>query len=204
VHSGDTLYVGSGSHLYGRASAEENIVIANNGTFERLNAKKIIIGDDFAESQMVRNAPQTVIKEIPNAKNVFERRWLIEGDVVIQAHSIFDGDIVATQSVVIGAGATITGSIKSNKDMQLGAGVHVQGALVSAASIHMEKGCKVAGPVIAEETVLIETGCVIGTELEETTVNAPQIHVINNAVVYGTVWADEEGSVVRLPSERSV
>ncbi len=198
VHSNASLSVKEESHLYGRATANNSITIAESCSFERLNAPIILFGNvEPARELEHKNTGLTTITEIPNVKDRYERRWLIDGDIHIKANSFFDGDLVATGNVVIGAGSHIKGSVKSNQDMYLYTGVTIEGSLFSAGDIHMETNCHVNGPVVAEDTILIESGSRIGSEANPTTVSALFIKVMSGVVAHGTIWADETADVIR-------
>ncbi len=200
AHSHASLHAAAGCKLFGRTSADKNLVLEENCCFERLHAGKIVFGKLVATAKRPQAAP-TVLKTLPNVKDRYERRWLIDGDIDIPEHRSFNGDLVATGDIHIGAGAHITGSLKSTRNMYLAADARIDGAIVSSGNIHMEAGCFVAGPVIAEHNLLIKEGAIIGSRALPTTVTAPNILIANGVTAFGTVWADESAAV--MPADGS-
>jgi hypothetical protein len=75
-------------------------------------------------------------------------------------------------------------------------GVSVEGSLISARKMHVGQNCRIHGPVIAERELSIAAGTQCGTSGFPTTVSAPQIEVEEGVVVFGTLWAREQGHVV--------
>ena len=197
VHSGSSLQVGAGSTLFGRASAVQSVFIAENCHFERINAPKIVFGQ-MLSAPVFANTGLVEILTLPNVKDVYERRWVINGNLEVPEHSLFNGDLIATRNLEIGDGSHVTGSIKSNKDLHIGAGVRIDGAVFSAGNLYIESGCQIAGPVVAERTLMVERGTVIGSPLVLTTVTAPKIVVGSGVTMHGTIWADES-AMVTLP-----
>ena len=96
----------------------------------------------------------------------------------------------------IGSGARICGSVKSVRDMVLGAGVSVQGSLISGEQMLIGPDCAVNGPIIAESALHISAGTRCGSVRHPTTVSAPRIEAEEGVVVFGTLWAREDGEVV--------
>lgn len=199
VHSGGSLFVSANCQLFGRASASQNLFVAENTQFDRLNARQITFGQMRAiiNPYWAKNTPVN-LEDIAKIKDHFDRRWLIDGDLEIPAGSLFDGDIVATRDVNIGAGSHITGSLKSNRNLVLGAGVRVDGSVFSAGDLTLEAGCRIMGPVVAEGTLLIKESTIVGAENTPTTISAQKIIVSGGVTTYGTVWADEGAYVVSM------
>jgi len=196
VHSGGSLFVDPNCNLYGRASAGSSITLSKRCVFERLHAPKIM----FGKSQPVAAGRKKIhellkVTTIPNVKDQYTRRWLIDGDIEIPENSFFDGDLIASRNVVIGAGSHIRGSIKSNNDLQLQNNVQVDGSVVSTGNLYIGNNCNLSGPVIAEDTIFIETGSTVGTETAQTTVSGLKIHIASGVVVFGSVWAEESARV---------
>lgn len=195
AHSHGTLSAGTGCSLFGRASADDSMTIGEDCQFERLNAPKIQFGENTPPAFPERTN-RTPLTTLPNTKDHFRRRWLIDGDLAMDSNQLFDGDIVASRNITIGAGSHVKGSLKSNQNLYLASGVRIDGAIVSSGSLHIEPGCIIAGPVIAEDTIHIEEGSVIGTQEQPTTVSAPVILVASGVTAYGTVWAEESAMVI--------
>ena len=196
VHSNSSLVVGKNCKLFGRASADEAIFIEKNSHFQRLHANKIHFGEEVVIPQNAGNVNKIVLEKLPNVKERYKRRWIVDGDAEVPSNNVFDGDIVATKDVKIGSYAHIIGSLKSNADMYIAMGVRIDGSIVSAGKIFIEAGCQIKGAVLAEEVITIKEGNVIGAEQTFTTVTAPYIYISGGTVVFGTVWADEIGQVV--------
>lgn len=197
IHAGRHLKVGTGCTLYGRASADNSITLSDECTFERISAPLIEVSAyqkqdvDIARAQ----APRTLFESFPRVREQFGRRWLLKGSLDFPAQHFFDGDIVAGSAMNIGAYGHIKGSVKSNADMHIGAHVCIEGSTVSAKSLYIGPGCIISGPVIAEEVVLIAAGTIVGSPGRLTSITAPRIIIEPGAMVYGTMWATEEGLV---------
>ena len=197
VHAGKQLRLGTGCTLFGRASADSGIVLGDECVFERISAPIIEFGSyskqevDVARAQGAR----TPMVTFPRVREQFGRRWLLQGALDFPAQHFFDGDIVAGKAMNIGAYSHIKGSIKSNADGHIGAHVVLEGSAVSANSLYIGPGCMIAGPVIAEETISIAAGTIVGSPGRLTSITAPRIIIEPGAMVYGTIWAVEEGLV---------
>ena len=196
VHSNSSLVVGKNCKLFGRASADEAIFLGSNSNFQRLHANKIHFGEAVVIPQNSGNINKIVLEKLPNVKDRYKRRWIVDGDAEIPENNVFDGDIVATKDVKIGSYSHIMGSLKSNADMYIAMGAHIDGSVVSAGKIFIEAACQIKGTVLAEELITMKEGNVIGAENSLTTVTAPYINISGGTVVFGTVWADESGQVV--------
>ena len=197
VHSGTNLSIGSGSTVFGRASALQSITVGDNTHFERMNAPKIVFGHQLSVPAF-NTGGLVEILNLPNVKDVYERRWVIHGNVEVPEQSLFNGDLISMKNMEIGNGTHITGSLKSNKDMHIGSGVRIDGAVFSTGNLYIESGCQIAGPVVAERVLMVERGTTIGSPLVLTTVSAPKIIVGTGVTMHGTIWADES-AMVSLP-----
>ena len=114
----------------------------------------------------------------------------------IQPGEVIVGNVVTRGKLHIGAGARVLGSVKSNKDAVLETGVSVKGSFVSAGRLQIGPRCQVSGPVIAEHGLVIETETQCGAMQTPTTVSALTIELQEGVLVFGTLWAREEGRVV--------
>lgn len=197
VHTEKTLTAGRETALYGRASAEHSITLSEYCRFERMYAPRI----EFGYAKQTGSEPNParsdlrVIENLPNVKSRFERRWVVKGDFTLDSRCFFDGDVVALKSVHVNAGSHVKGSIKSNGDMHLGDNVHIDGSVICTGNLYIGKNCRIKGPVIAENIVTIASGTVIGSAEIPTSVVAPGIYIETGSVVYGSVWATQEGAV---------
>ncbi len=195
IHSHGSISAGVGCRLFGRASADKLITLSGGCQFERLNAATILFGKKTpAVSQATVSL--TPLAGLPNVKDQFQRRWLIDGDLEIPAYCSFDGDIVASHSIRIGLGSRLIGNLKSNQDMVLADGVHIDGTIVSSGDIHIGADCRVTGAVISEKTIWVCAGSIIGTQALPTTMTSLNMHIACGVTAHGTVWADDSASVL--------
>lgn len=199
AHSGTVLSVGPACNLFGRASATQMIQIADNCVFERLNAPQIVFGNATLPAPL-SNPQLRAINDLPNVRDIYEKRWVIGGSADLPENSLFDGDLITTKDLEIGDGSHITGSLKSNKDMHIGAGVRIDGAVFAAGNLYIEAGCQITGPVVAEGTLMIEARTVIGSPAAQTTVSANKMIISSGVISHGSIWADES-AVVASPEK---
>lgn len=197
IHSGHVLRVSRGCTLFGRASAEEEIIISGDANFERLHAKKIIFGHE-AQIPETYISPHNleVLEKLPHVKDQFERRWLINGNVTIPPHSVFDGDIIATKSVSIGKGSVIKGSVKSTRNLVMEEGSSITGSAVSAQDITTSNDCTISGQVIAEGNIIIGSNNRIGLYHHPVTVTSAKVKVKEGTVIFGSVRAEDKVSAL--------
>jgi hypothetical protein len=197
VHSAKALKVGKECRLYGRASADGMMQLAEQCEFERISAPMLVFGEETLAhiTTWDKNTLQP-LAEPPNISFKYNNRWVIDGSITLPENSYFEGDIIATQDIIIGRGSFIKGSVKSNRNLTLEDKVCIEGSAVSTGNITTGNGCKIKGPVIAEEQIIIGSGNSIGTELLLTTVTAPVVAVTTGTIVYGSVWALERALVI--------
>lgn len=181
--------------LFGRISSETEIVLQSGCTFQRLNAPRILAGENKPAAPQDAIAIARPVGE-PLAPQQFVSRKLFDEDVEIGPGEIFRGNLVTRGKLHIGAGAQVLGSVKSNKDMVIEEGVLVTGSLVSAGRMRIGPGCQVHGPVLAERDLIIATGTACGEEETPTTVSALSISVEEGVTVFGTLWARDIGQVI--------
>ncbi len=192
VHAVGEFTADLGCRLYGRVSSDSLIRLRGDCSFLRLNAPRIEIGS-VAASQDAPSPNGT----LPASTGVVPvERFLHDGDFEVQAGQIINGNIVIRGNLHIRSGARICGSVKSVEDMVLEDGVSVEGSLISARNMRVGPNCAVHGPVIAEQELTIAAGTRCGTLKHPTTVSAPRIEVEEGVVVFGTLWAREQGEVV--------
>jgi cytoskeletal protein CcmA (bactofilin family) len=187
VHAVGECSADPACRLYGRISSDTGIRLSTECSFLRLNAPYIAIGSDADPAQ---NSPQ-----VP-AITATQQRLFHDGDFEIRAGEVFQGNLVVRGRLRIGAGARVRGSVKSEKELVLESGTSVEGSLISASTLQVGSDCRIRGPVIAERTVLLRKGTRCGTLQNPTTVSAPSIEIEEGVVVFGTLWAREEGQVV--------
>ena len=187
VHAVGEFSADPDCRLYGRVSSDTGIRLSEGCTFLRLNAPYIAIGAEIASTA---NPPR------PSADATVPQRLFHDGDFEIPAGEIFHGNLVVRGRLRIGVRAQVLGSVKSERALVLEPGVSIEGSLISASTMQIGSDCTLHGPVIAERTVLIRKGTRCGTPQHPTTVSAPNIEVEEGVVVFGTLWAREEGQAV--------
>jgi cytoskeletal protein CcmA (bactofilin family) len=189
AHAVGELTMDLGCRLQGRISSDSLIRLDGGCSFVRLNAPRIEIA----------NAPlSTVVSPTirTSASGGTPGRFFHDGDFEVHASQVITGDMVIRGKLQIRSGARICGSVKSDQDLVLEDGVSVEGSLISARSLRIGPRCAIHGPVIAESKLAIATGTRCGTQEHPTTVSAPRIEVEERVVVFGTLWAREQGRVV--------
>jgi hypothetical protein len=187
IHAVGEFSADPACNLYGRASSDTGIRLAEGCSFLRLNAPYIAIGPEADPALDPSEAAPGVTAH---------QRLFHDGDFEIPAGEVFETNLVVRGRLRIGAGARVCGSVKSEKEMVLESGASVEGSLISASIMQIGPDCRVLGPVIAERTLLIQKGTRCGTLQNPTTVSAPKIEVEQGVVVFGTLWARDEGQVV--------
>jgi len=187
VHACGELQVESGCKLFGRASSDARIRLSSHCTFLRLNAPRIEFGHAVETSRSLPDAPPLFATP---------KRLLYDGDFEIKSGEIFHGDLVVRGRLRIGSGAQVFGSVKSGKDLIVESGVVIDGGLISAKKLLIGPQCLVGGPIISERELLMNAGTQCGTPVAPTTVSATRISIAPTVVVFGTVWAREQGEVL--------
>jgi predicted acyltransferase (DUF342 family) len=190
VHAGGELNADSDCKLYGRASSDTRIRLGSGCTFLRLNAPRI----EFGKLPTRVSARTSDVSSSP--ASIPSTRVLHEGDFEVQPGEVFHGDLVIRGRLRIGSGARVLGSIKTGKQMVIEPGVRIEGSLICATKLLIGPNCLIQGPVISEREVLIQSGTECGTAYAPTTVSAPRIRIVAAVVVFGTVWARDQGEVL--------
>jgi len=191
VHAVGEFRADPGCNLYGRISSDRRICLQRDCTFQRLNAPCVEIGQAMGTELL----PLTNL-DVASAEAQSPPRLLHDGNFEIPAGEIFRGNLVVRGKLRIGQGSRVYGSVKSDGDMLLDPGARVEGSLISASQMQIGSNCAIHGPVIAERLMLIAAGTRCGTSEIPTTVSAPWIEVEEGVVVFGTLWAREQGQVV--------
>jgi len=195
VHAAGTFQAEQDCDLYGRISSDREIMLRDGCFFQRLHAPRIVFGRTDTAAEAQGRGPSDHFGG-PGATSVAASRRLVDGDLEIGRGEVVTGSIVSRGQLHIGAGARILGSVKSNRRMTLESGISIAGSVVSASAMQIGFNCRIAGPVIAEQGIAIGSGTRCGTPERPTTVSAPTIEVEDGAVVFGTIWARQEGRVV--------
>jgi len=215
AHSDGDIVVGKNAMLNGRVTSRETMTLGVGTHFERLHAAKIMCGTELGPVA-VPQIERIVLEELEGVKTKAGRRSLLEGDLNFPAGHSFDGDIVAGSTAIIGDNVYIKGNIKSNalNDLahylhstgvadehkgsarcEIGDYVQIDGAVISTHDLYIGRHCRILGPVIAENLLVIRSGTIIGTAEHPCTVTAPEIIIESGCMVYGSLWAAEQGVV---------
>jgi cytoskeletal protein CcmA (bactofilin family) len=187
VHAVGEFSADPACRLYGRVSSDTGVRLSEDCSFLRLNAPYIAIGPNADPKQEGLQIPADVTTH---------QRLFHDGDFEIRAGEVFLGNLVVRGRLRIGTGARVRGSVKSEKELVLESGASVEGSLISASIMQIGSNCTIRGPVIAERMVLIRNGTHCGTLENHTTVSAPEIQVEEGVIVFGTLWARDQGQVV--------
>lgn len=195
AHAAHLLRVEQDCHLYGRISSDREIQLQSGCLFQRVNAPLIIAG--FSDARAGALAPQhsNAVHDLPVP--LPPGRTLYDGDLEIRAGEVVAESIVTRGKLHIGSGARILGSAKSNAHMTVESGASVEGSLVSGTTMHVGTNCRIGGPVLAERGMVIESGTHCGSASMPTTVGTLTIELEEGVLVFGTIWARNEGRVVR-------
>ncbi|SFF51999.1 Polymer-forming protein [Duganella sp. CF458] len=197
AHSDTRLTAGRRARLFGRVSANQELVLHGETRFGRMHAPTIRFGAAL---------PAPLPQPQPASRKALERpaallddaagRWLAGGDLDVPEACLHHGNLVARGSMTLGMHAMIEGSIKCHGDLHVAAGARIDGALVCSGNMFIGPGCTIRGPLVCEKSIEIDAGTVLGSDSAETTVTAVEIRVREGAVAHGTVWARELGYVV--------
>jgi hypothetical protein len=187
VQAGTEFTADRGCQLFTRVSAGRLIRLDYDCRFVRLHAPRIEIGSapNLAEIRDFRSEPH-------------HARLLHDGNFRIAAGEVFRGDLVVRGQLEIGDGARVYGSLKCERDMVLGRSVQVSGSLVSEGRLQIGANSLLAGPVIAERGLVAASGTSCGTPKSPTTVSAPEMAIETGVVVFGTIWARQQGKVLAV------
>ena len=195
VHARGRLEVADNSRLWGRATAERQIVLGTNVAFDRLESDVIRVTDvETAEAPVLPTGAYE--RFVPKkARELGPAYWRVEGGVSIPAGSVLIGSLIATGSIVVNDGARITGSIKAHGEVIVRNGAVVVGSVAARDRVTIERGARVSGPIISEAAVVVEAA-VVGGSGKRTTVTAPIVRLLPGATVYGAVMAAADGLTV--------
>ena len=188
IHAEEEFSADVACQLFGRISSERSIRLSGKSRFIRLNAPRIEIGLPV-QSTNCGSRPE-------RSAHLASQRTVHHGDLVIPAGETIHSDLVVRGRLHIGRGACINGSIKSEKDMFLDAAVVVTGSLITERKMRIGPSCLLHGPIIAERALFIAGGACCGGPGNLTTVSARRVTVEEGVVVFGTLWAREQGRVV--------
>ncbi|HEX8552244.1 MAG TPA: polymer-forming cytoskeletal protein [Abditibacteriaceae bacterium] len=196
LHAQGPIETGPDNHLYGRASSEERIRIAEGAIFQRLHAPLLEFGttvvapvSDFSTVSLKR------VEKLPGEYDKIAQRHLATGNLNIDAKTHYVGNVVSLKSLTVGDGSFIEGNLKSRDTLRIQRGTRIDGAITSGGDLIIESGCFIKGPIVAEGRMTISNGVQIGSPLLPTTASGPRIEIAPGVTAYGTVWARDEGRV---------
>jgi len=195
AHSDTRFTASRRARLFGRVSANQELVLHGDTRFGRMHAPLIRFGD-VVPPPLPQPASRTTLERPAALLDDTAGRWLAGGDLQLPEACFHHGDLVARGSMTVGTYAMLEGSIKCHGDLHVGAGVRIDGAVVCSGNMFIGPGCTIRGPLVCEKTIEIDAGTVLGAVSAETTVTAAEIRVCEGAVAHGTVWARELGYVV--------
>ncbi|MGA8011868.1 MAG: polymer-forming cytoskeletal protein [Candidatus Acidiferrales bacterium] len=184
--------------LYGRISADQEIQLQSGCVFQRVNAPLILSGfSDPTVGQYVSRLSNVAADAAPSLPPA--GRTLYDGDLEIRVGEVVPGSVVTRGKLHISSGARVLGSVKSNGHLTMDSGASVDGSLIGGTTMHVGSNCRIGGPVLAERGIVIESGTHCGSAVNPTTVAAPTIELEEGVLVFGTLWARNEGRVVPTP-----
>ncbi len=193
VHARGLLHVGDRSQLFGRATAEREIILGDGVTFDRLESTVVRVSDSETPEPTPAQTSEYEIFQLPSdAIELGPRYWKTERDLMLPPDSALLGTAITTGSIVINPGARVTGSLKAHGEIIVRSGAIVQGSMTAWDRIVIESGARVSGPVISETQVVVHAA-IVGAATKRTTVTAPIIHLYPGATIYGAVMAGDEG-----------
>ena len=190
VHAAGEVSADAGCGLYGRISSDRGVRLSVRCSFLRLNAPRIELG--HAKAGVPAMAVPIPIK---TSAGTTPRR-LHHGNLELRPGEIVHGNLIVRGRLRVGAGARIYGSVKCEKDLFLESDVTIAGSVITTSQMHIGPNCFLHGPVIAEHALFVESGTQCGTWNHPTTVSAPHIEAEEGVLIFGTLWAREQGLVV--------
>jgi predicted acyltransferase (DUF342 family) len=122
--------------------------------------------------------------------------WRIAQSVDVPPLSVCESALVVQGHARVGAQSWLRLSLKSNGDIRLDKHCQVDDAVVAAGNIDIGPDCRIKGPIISEMRVVLRRGSTVGSPASPTTISAPHIEIEEGAVVFGSVWAREQGEVM--------
>lgn len=193
AHANGTLTVDEGSHLYGRTSSDTAIRLGPGVGFDRLGAPIVAVGDAQPTPLPARPEGMAPFEPPENARRL-GGHLRVEGDCVVPAGTVVEGDLVVAGTLRLLEGARIAGSVKAHGQIEVQGGVVVEGSLVSRKAIGTGRGCWIRGPVISEDHVELGAGTTVGSPAGAATVSARTVTLSPDVVVCGHVVTEEGGT----------
>ena len=210
LHARGSIYLGEGSSVHGRLSADQFVQITRQCSFQRLHAPQILTLEINQKSLQHSPSASGLIETnhlcqtdpdsapVENCGEGFtssRQRLRVHGDFVLPPGKTLNANVIVTGELRVGRGAHLFGSAKSYKDTVVEEDACVHGSIVSERSIRLGPHSFVTGPLMAEGVIVIARGTCIGTACALTTISAPAVHIAAGCQLHGTVWARERGTV---------
>jgi hypothetical protein len=187
VHAHGELTAGPECQLFGRISSDCSVRVSAKSKFIRLNAPKIEVG----------LLPDMPVDRLPAKGAALPlHRTLHHGDLTISAGEIVRTNLVVRGNLRLRENVQIYGSVKCENNLLIENNAVVSGSVISERGMRIGSNCLLGGPVIAERRLLLGRGTLCGAFESPTTVSAPYILAQEGIIVFGTLWAREEGKVV--------
>jgi hypothetical protein len=195
IHVDSELIVAEDCALYGRASAEQGMRIGARVKFQRLHGRRITFEDGSAGLPATVEPQRSLTFQKLLGSEMASNCYSINEDLDLPPATLIRGNFVVRGRVKIGRDSQIEGSIKSYGDMSIGDNVGIQGSLISGGDLDIGPGCRIRGPAVASRHLNMRSACQIGTDGHLTSAIAPTISVDPGVLVFGTVWARNDGRV---------
>jgi predicted acyltransferase (DUF342 family) len=191
AHARGAITLAENSAAYGRLSSGTLLRLERGSRFERVNAPIVLVGLDAVPSCLACESQYGK----RSSMDVKMGRVLTHGDFHLACGDVLQGHVISYGRVSIESGSRILGSVKSHSAAYIGNDTEIDGAVVSAGRLHIAGGSRIRGPILAENAVFIGPNTQIGSADVPTTVSAPRIRITPGSVIYGTLWARNEGRV---------
>nr|WP_295772045.1 hypothetical protein [Rhodoferax sp.] len=201
IHARQTLTVGSAAQLFGRASSDTCMVLEQGVAFERLHAPEIHFGAStvqaVAGAAQPDTVPRTVYEFAATHKGAMSAGiWRLDQSLEVPVASMCTTGLVVQGDLRVGAASRLPFPVKSNGDTLFQQGCRADAAVVATGRIDIGRDSHIRGPVISEVEVWVRRGSTVGTPQSPTTISAPRIVIETGVVVYGSVWARQQGEVI--------
>ncbi|MDQ3516026.1 MAG: hypothetical protein M3403_04545 [Gemmatimonadota bacterium] len=194
IHSDQSLTAGTDCRLYGRASADDRMLLSEGCTFQRIHAPVIGFGSWASEGYQPEPARRPF-----KARPWFRRgygRIIVTDDLTIPARTVLTEDLIVTGELLVERDVHIIGSVKADGSARLQERVRVDGSLITGDSLYLGEFCRVRGPLVAERNMVLAASVALGTIDQPVSVTAERIFVGAGARAFGLVWAREMGQVI--------
>ena len=169
AHSEGDMIVGAHSHMYGRATSRQSIILNEDVHFERLHAPIIMSTARQNISYDTAAKEHILLDHLPDVKIQSGKRWVLNGHLDFPAEHRFEGDIITGTTATIGDYALLDGSLKCNahddvvhhlqntgvvssnnrKNIALcdiGNNVTINGSVISSHDMTIGENCRIFGP----------------------------------------------------------